>query len=136
MTEIRRVLVVDGDESARKGLARLLRVAGYDVCEFSTATEFLNRLEPDATGCVVLDPSVPGLSCEDLQTEYQARQADLPIICLSADDEWANRRKAEEMKAAAFFRKPVDGTALLDAIAWALRSQSVPGSKSQRRGSR
>jgi len=27
------------------------------------------------------------------------------------------------MKAAGFFRKPVDGTALLDAIDWALRSR-------------
>jgi hypothetical protein len=31
------------------------------------------------------------------------------------------------MKAVAFFRKPVDGTALLDAIAWALRSAGAGG---------
>ena len=40
------------------------------------------------------------------------------------------RRKAEEMKAVGFFRKPVDGTALLDAIDWALRSSSI-GRQSQ-----
>lgn len=136
MSKIRHVFVVDGDESARRGFARLLRAAGYDVRDFSTATEFLERLEPGATGCVLLDVGAAGLLCEKPQKELQARQADLPIICLSADDDWASRRMAQEVQAAAFFRKPVDGTALLDAIAWALRSQSVPGSESWRRGLR
>ena len=131
----RRVFVVDEDQSARNGFARLLRTAGYDVREFRTAREFVDALEPDATGCVLLDSSTPGMSSEDLQREFQARNADLTIICVTADGGLGSRQIAEELNAVAFFRKPVDGTALLDAIAWALRSQSVLGSESQREGS-
>jgi FixJ family two-component response regulator len=34
---------------------------------------------------------------------------------------------AQELNAVGFFRKPVDGTALLDAVNWALRSSSTDG---------
>ena len=58
-----------------------------------------------------------------MQAELKARGLDLPIIVVTADDDPETRRKARRMKAAGFFRKPVDGTALLDAIEWALRSR-------------
>lgn len=119
MTEIRRVLVVDGDQSARRGLARLLRAAGHDVREFASADEFLDALEPKMSGCVLLDLRMPGLSGEELQAELESRSADLPIIVVTAHDDAETRRKARAMKAVAFFRKPVDGRALLDAVAWA-----------------
>ena len=124
MANPRRVFIVDDDPSARKGLGRLLRTAGHDVSEFATADEFLDGLDPDVTGCVlVLDARMPGPSGEELQAELKARGLDLPIIVVTADDDPETRRKARRMKAAGFFRKPVDGTALLDAIEWALRSR-------------
>ncbi len=127
MCTIRRVFVVDDDQSARSGFARLLRTAGYDVREFRTAREFVDALEPDATGCVLLDSSTPGITSEDLQTELRARNADLTIICVTADDGLGNRQIAEKLKAVAYFRKPIDGMALLDAIAWAMRDADHQG---------
>ena len=92
--------------------------------EFASANEFLDALENDVSECVlVLDARIPGLSGEELQAELEARDVDLPILVVTADDDPETRRKAQKMKAAGFFRKPVDGTALLDAIDWALRSR-------------
>ncbi len=68
---------------------------------------------------------MPGLSGEELRAELDSRGKDLPIIVITADDDMETRRQARAMKAVAFFRKPVDGTALLDAIAWAVRSTSA-----------
>jgi FixJ family two-component response regulator len=126
MSETRRVFVVDDDECARRGLARLLRAAGHDVREFAPADEFLDAQQPESSGCVLLDLRMPGLSGEELRAELDSRCADLPIIVVTADDDPETRRQARVMNAVAFFRKPVDGTALLDAIAWAMRSTS-PG---------
>ena len=120
MTKATIVFVVDDDPSARTGLARLLRAAGYDIRDFATADEFLEALGPEASGCLVLDARMPGLSGEELQEELKARGVDLPIIVVTADGDEETRRKALRMKAAGFFRKPVDGTALLDAVRWAL----------------
>ena len=127
MPNIRRVFVVDDDESARRGLARLLRAAGHDVREFASGNEFLDALQPEVSGCVLLDLRMPGLSGEELQAELESLRVDLPIIVVTADDDPAARRKARTMKATAFFRKPVDGTALLDSITWALRSANSSG---------
>ena len=116
------VFVLDDDLSARTGLTRLLRAAGHDVRDFASAQEFLDALGSEASGCLVLDARMPGLSGEELQAELELRGIHLPIIVVTGDDDPETKRKAEKMKAVGFFRKPVDGTALLDAINWALRS--------------
>lgn len=119
------VFLVDDDPSARKGLARLLRTAGHDVRDFASANEFLDAINFEVCGCLVLDLRMPGLSGEELQEELKARGVHLSIIVVTADDNPETRRKAQEMKAAGFYRKPVDGPALLDAIDWTLRSSST-----------
>ena len=121
MTNATLVFVVDDDPSARRGLARLLRTAGNDVHDFASGNEFLDALDPEMSGCLVLDARMPGLSGEELQAELKARGVDLAIIVVTADDDPETRRKALRMGAAGFFRKPVDGPALLDAIRWAMR---------------
>ena len=123
MSESKLVFVVDDDQSARRGLSRLLRTAGYNVLAFPSAKAFLDNLPPTATGCILLDARMPGLSTEELQKELDAREIQLPIIFVTADDNPETRQKAQEMRAAGFFRKPVDGTALLDAIKWAMESE-------------
>jgi len=65
-----------------------LRAAGHSVREFASANEFLDALENDVSGCVlVLDARMPGLSGEELQAELEARDIDLPILVVTADDE-------------------------------------------------
>jgi two-component system response regulator TtrR len=120
---------VDDDPSARKGLTRLLRTAGYDVHEFESAAEFLDALDancardPDHPGCLVLDARMPGLTGPELMIELKTRRVYLHIIMVTAEDGLLIKKAAQELNASAFFRKPVDGTALLDAIDWVLRSK-------------
>ena len=49
-----------------------------------------------------------------------AREQSFPIILLSMAAEAPARQRARDMGAAAFFREPVDGEALLDAIRWVI----------------
>ena len=125
MTNVNLVFVVDGDSSARKGIARLVRTANYEVRDFDSANKFLNALGYEVPGCVVLDAETPELSGEELQAELKACGAHPPIIIVTALDDLQSRQKAEKLNAVAFFRKPVDGTALLDAIDWSLRSSGT-----------
>ena len=118
------VFVVDDDSSARSGIARLVRTAGHDSCAFASVSEFLDALDSDVSGCVVLEAGMPGISGEHLQTELESRDLHLPIIVVTSHDDLETRWKAKKMRAVAFFNKPVDGTALFDAIKWALQSNS------------
>jgi FixJ family two-component response regulator len=133
MTSVNCVFVVDDDPSARRGLARLLYTAGHDVRDFASIKNFLDALNATVSGCLVLDARMPGLSYEELQDEIKAKDIDLPIIVVTADDDPGTRLKAQEMNAVGFFRKPVDGTALLDAVDWALRSGSMGGNNKEER---
>ena len=127
MDDMNNVFVVEDDPSARHGLVRLLSAAGHNVRNYDSITDFLAALEPGMCGCLVLDAEMPGKSGKELLAELKARDADLYIIIISAKDDRATKRKSWEMKAVGFFRKPVDGTALIDAIEWALRSKTRNG---------
>ena len=61
------VHVVDDDELARSGAARLLTAAGLDVRTYASALEFLGTIEPDAAGCIILDVQLPDQSGLELQ---------------------------------------------------------------------
>jgi two-component system response regulator FixJ len=118
------VFVIDDDSSARNGLSRLLRAAGYPVRAFDSANKFLESLDEFTSGCILLDIRMPGMSGEELAVELKNRNLNFPIVVVTADDSADTRRIAQEMNAQGFFRKPVDGTALLDAINWILRPDS------------
>ena len=120
MNNLNSVFVVDEDLSARRGIARLLRTAGYDVRDFSSVDEFHEALSYETPGCTVLDAGFLEEVANELQTEIGAGGGDLPIIVVTADDDRQTRRRALRLNAIGFLRKPVDGTALMDVIAWAL----------------
>ena len=124
MDDMNHVFVVDDDPSVRHGLVRLLSAAGHNVRNYASITDFLAALEPGMCGCLVLDAEMPGIVGKELLEELKARNTDLSIIIISAKDDRATKRKSWQMKAEGFFRKPVDGTALIDAIEWALRSKA------------
>ena len=113
------VYVIDDDESVRKALARLLRSASLRAETFSSPEEFLTGPRQEKDACVIADIRMPGSTGFDLQKAITAAGMRLPIIVVSASDDAQTRERARELGAAAFFRKPVDDQALLDAIWWA-----------------
>ena len=125
MANANSVFIVDDDDSARRGIARLILTANYSVRDFASSNEFLEALESEVPGCVVMDAGSPGISSEKLQAELKARDVLVPIIIVTTHDDSETRRRAQKLNAFGFFRKPVDGTALLDAIDWAMRSSST-----------
>lgn len=124
MTNIERLFVLDDDSSARAGFERLLRSAGYDVRVFACADEFRDAFAVTRPRGVVLDAGMLHHLGVEMQTELTVRSSSLPVIVIAADDNPREKQKAQKIHAAGFFRKPVDGIALLDAIAWALRLSS------------
>ena len=124
MNNLNSVIVVDEDLSARRGIARLLHTAGYDVRDFSSANEFREALGHETPGCAVLDAELLEVVVDKVQTEIGTGGSDLPIIVVTAHDNRQSKRRAQKLNAIGYFRKPVDGTALLDAIDWAMLKSS------------
>ncbi len=116
------IYVLDNDNSSRKGLSRLLRAARFNVHSFSNASVFLNQLKPNTSGTLITDLKMPLSSVEELVKELKCCQSKINIIVISVDDDLESKKIAKKIGAVGFFRKPVDGTALIDAIHWSIKS--------------
>ena len=117
------IYLVDDDPSALRGLTRLLLAAGYELNAYASSDELLKNPITDKNTCLVLDARMPGLSGMSLKAKLDKMGIKIPVIFVTADDDDETRKKARALKAVGFFRKPVDGPALLDAVSWALETQ-------------
>ena len=119
------IYIVDDDASARRGLKRLLLAAGYEVNAYASSDELLSNPISNKNACAILDAQMPGLSGDELHAKLSANDLNLPVIFVTADSSDQTRKKALALNAAGFFTKPVDGSALLDAIAWAIETHGT-----------
>ncbi len=118
------VFILDDDESVCTALARLVRSAGMVAVCVATPEEIAQTVNPRSRACVIADIRMPDL--DGLSVPHLLRQqgCDLPVIFVTAQDTAQTRSAAKRAGAAGFFRKPVDDSALLDAIEWSLRDES------------
>lgn len=115
------VVVVDDEESVRKAVQRLLRAAGLNVSSFASAEDFLKSGELNATGCLVADIRMPGMSGLDLLAELNRRHLPVPTILITAHGDEDLRMQAMRAGAVKFIPKPVDGATLLASVQAALQ---------------
>jgi two-component system response regulator FixJ len=120
-----KIYIVDDDDSVRRALGRLFRAEGLSAEAFASGELFLVGLPENARGCVVMDIRMPGMTGYDIQQTLRKRGQKIPIIALSAQDDEEARRRARELGATTFFRKPVDDQALLDSIHWVFGVQKT-----------
>jgi FixJ family two-component response regulator len=119
------VFVVDDDPSIRDALTSLIRSVGLHVETFGSAQAFLRHPRPDASGCLVLDVRLPGLSGLDLQRELAAAQITMPIIFITGHGDIPMTVQAMKAGAVEFLTKPFRDQDLLDAIAQAIDRDHV-----------
>lgn len=110
------VFVVDDDPSFRLALTRRLRSAGYAVKAFESAERFLAEHDAEAAGCLVLDVAMPGLDGLSLQDLLADRGIERPIVFLTGRGDILTSVRAMKHGAVNFLTKPVDETALLEAV--------------------
>ena len=119
------VAVVDDDESVRESLPELLRQVGFAVRAFSSAEEFLASDCVSATGCLILDVAMPGMSGPDLQRELARRRQEIPIVFITAHGSESIRFRLVEQGAVDCLLKPFSDTAVLEAVTAALQMGST-----------
>ena len=122
MGDIPVISVVDDDESVRESLPDLLRELGFAACAFPSAEGFLASDYVDQTRCLILDVAMPGMSGPDLQRELKRREKKIPIIFITSQGNETVRPLMLEKGAVQCLFKPFGDSALLQALALALRA--------------
>jgi FixJ family two-component response regulator len=110
------IVVVEDDAGMCKAIERLLRAAGFQSLSFVSAEELLQTEAADAAACLVLDIHLPGLSGLELARLLIGSGRAKPVIFITGQDEPAVRDEALRLGCIDYFRKPFDGSALLEAI--------------------
>lgn len=106
------VSVVDDDDSVREALPDLVRLFGFEVRAFSSATEFLESEWLRKTECLILDVAMPGMSGPELQEELGRRGITTPIVFITAHKDEQERLSLIRSGAAACLFKPFSAIAL------------------------
>jgi FixJ family two-component response regulator len=110
------ISIIDDDASVRKGLAWLVKAAGYVVETFASATEYLARPRPEDPCCLLLDVRMPGLSGLERQEALAHTGHRVSIVFVSGHGDVPGSVKAMKSGAVDFLTKPVDDREFLGAI--------------------
>jgi response regulator NasT len=121
----RLILLVDDDAILLEYLSTVLRHAGHDTLEASSAPEALQRVaecesaQGPEIGLALLDINMPGMSGLDLARRLKDHTS-VPFMFLSSVDDAETARQAASYGAVGFVVKPVDAARLLPAFESAL----------------
>ena len=113
------VFIIDGDVTTRQLLERLIRTGGWEPKLFASADQFLLHSHDTVPCCVIVDPTLPGLSGLELQQQLAGRP-DMPIIFITSHNDVPMAVQAIKAGAVEFLIKPFNGAALLYVIGAAI----------------
>ena len=114
------VFAIDDDASVRKGLARLLRAAGYQYEIFEAASDFLAREPHIGPACVIVDVQMPRLNGMDLQEALIERRREEQLIFITGHGDIPMCAQALKAGAVDFLVKPFRDDELLRCVEQAL----------------
>ncbi|SMB97189.1 response regulator transcription factor [Deinococcus hopiensis] len=115
------VYLVDDDAAVRDALAFLLGTVGLQVRVFPDGSALQGGLDGGNVGCLLLDIRMPHVSGLQLQEQLRTQGVDLPIIIMTGHGNVDLCRRAFQQGAVDFLEKPIDETALLEAVQRAIR---------------
>lgn len=118
------VFVVDDDEAVRDSLSLLIRSVGLEVESYESAAAFLEDLDSERPGCLVLDVRMPGMSGLELQDRLLQQGTALPVIFITGHGDVPMAVRAMRAGAVDFIEKPFNDQDLLDRIQLALKRQA------------
>jgi len=110
------IAVIDDDPRVLESLVNLLSSFGYGAQTYQSAEQFLESGTLSRTNCIVTDVEMRQMSGLDLLQYLKSSSRFIPVIIMTGKpSEWSEAFYLEN-GAAGFFRKPVEGEALVELI--------------------
>ena len=115
---MRRILLVEDNDSSREMLTRRLQKHGYEVTTATNGQEALDMIRREAPDVILLDMSLPVMDGWAAVRELRADAAirHVPVIALTAHAAREDRERAIEAGCDDYETKPVDMPRLLSTI--------------------
>ena len=115
-TQARTIAVIDDDLRVLESLINLLTSCGYQAEGYSSAEEFLDSGGLQKSSCVITDVEMRQMSGLGLLHHINSTKSTLPVVIITGKSSENSKSFYLEKGAVGFFRKPVDGEALVDLL--------------------
>jgi len=113
--------IVDDDRRVVESVWNLLESAGYDVRLFDSGEGFLQAGAINDIDLLICDIRMPGMDGTELLRRLARERPRLPVILITACSD-LDLTRIQGSNNRGVFRKPIDGTALIEAISAAIAS--------------
>jgi FixJ family two-component response regulator len=110
------VVIIDDDLRVLESLVNLLASFGYKAKSYESAEQFLKSGTLSRTCCIVTDVEMPQMTGLDLLKYLKNSNCAVPVIMITGKPSARSEAFYLESGALGFFRKPVDGDALVELI--------------------
>jgi FixJ family two-component response regulator len=114
--QVRTIAVIDDDLRVVESLINLLRSSGYQAEGYGSAEEFLDSGGLQKSSCVITDVEMRQMSGLGLLHHINSTKSPLPVVIITGKPSKDSESFYHEKGAVGFFRKPVDGDALVDLL--------------------
>jgi FixJ family two-component response regulator len=114
--QARTIAVIDDDLRVLESLINLLASCGYKAEGYCSAEEFLELGGLEKSSCVITDVEMRQMSGLGLLQHTNNTASALPVVIITGKPSEKAESFYLEKGAVGFFRKPVDGDALLDLL--------------------
>src|ERR1700743_826685 len=115
-TQPRTIAVIDDDLRVLESLINLLTSYGYQAKGYGSAEEFLDSGGLQESSCVITDVEMRQMSGLGLLHYINSTASSLPVVIITGKPSEKSESFYLEKGAVGFFRKPVDGDALVDLL--------------------
>lgn len=115
---MKKILLVEDDNSLRENVAELLELSGFDVCSASNgkiAVQKAIKELPDLVLCDIMMPEMDGYEVLEQLSSFEATRY-IPFIFVSAKTERQDVRRGMNLGADDYLTKPFEEEELLSAI--------------------
>ncbi len=112
----RLVHIVDDDDAVRDSMRVLLESLEFEVYDYSSALDFLDRRGANLEGCLLLDLHMPSMTGIDLLEHMRAEGRLLPTIVITGRSDAALKDRALKCGALDLIDKPVGDEVLIGAL--------------------
>ena len=114
--QARTIAVIDDDLRVLESLINLLASCGYEAKGYGSAEEFLELGGLQKSSCVITDVEMRQMSGLGLLHYINSTTSSLPVVIITGKPSEKSESFYLEKGAVGFFRKPVDGDALVDLL--------------------
>jgi FixJ family two-component response regulator len=114
--QARAIAVIDDDLRVLESLINLLASCGYKAEGYCSAEEFLETGGLQKSCCVITDVEMRQMSGLGLLHHINSTPRPLPVVIITGKPSEKSESFYLEKGAVGFFRKPVDGDALVDLL--------------------